>query len=75
MRARSVAQVPPEHYRNLTTRIRERIARERAERTMPAWRRKANLPRFHDALDAAAVFEGAVNEFGYSFRDLDKVPA
>jgi len=71
---RAIAQEPPEHYRNLWTRIGEKIARERREQALPPYRRRANLRNFQDALDAAAVFEGAVAEFGYSFHDLGKFP-
>jgi hypothetical protein len=71
---RAIRQVPPEHYRSILTRIRERIARARHERTLPAARRKANLAVQYDALDAACLFEPDVNAFGYSFQDLNRVP-
>jgi hypothetical protein len=71
---RAIPQVPPEHYRSILTRIRERITRKRAERTNPLWRRRETLARFHDALDAASLLEDDVNAFGYSFRDLDRAP-
>jgi hypothetical protein len=73
--ARAIEQVPPEHYRSLMTRARERFARENRERSLPFFRRRENLRNFHDALDAAALLEESIAEFGYSFFDLDKTPA
>lgn len=67
---RAIEQKPPERQRSLPTRLRERLAREERERTMPAYRRRANLRSFYDALDAVALLEPAVAEFGYSFLDL-----
>ena len=69
---RAIRQPHPEHYRSLVTRFRERIARELTEKSLPASRRKANLGMSHDALDAAALFEKDIKEFGYSFHDLHK---
>lgn len=71
---RAIAQKPPEHYRSLVTRARERFEREAREHALPEFRRRANLRHFHDALDAAALLEDAIGEFGYSFRDLEKAP-
>jgi hypothetical protein len=72
---RAILQVPPEHKRSVVTRARDRIAREKRERALPAYRRKANLRNFYDALDAASHLESAVAEFGYSFFELEKAPA
>jgi len=71
---RAIAQVPPEHHRGLLTRIREKIARDRREKDLPFYRRKANLRGFYDALDAVSFLESAIAEFGYSFDDLAKAP-
>jgi hypothetical protein len=71
---RAIEQAAPEHYRSLVTRARERFERQAHERTQPAFRRRANLRNFHDALDASALLEEAIGEFGYSFRDLEKAP-
>ena len=71
---RAIDQKAPEHYRSLVTRARERFERDARERNLPAYRRRANLRNFHDALDASALLEEAVAEFGYSFRDLEKAP-
>ena len=72
---RAIVQVPPEHHRHPITRLRERIAREQRERRLPPHRRAANLRNFYDAQDAAEYLEAAVQEFGYSFYDLQKAPA
>jgi hypothetical protein len=71
---RTIAQKPPEHYRSPLTRLKDRIAREQQERALPLYRRRENLRSFYEALDAAALLEEAVGEFGYSFDDLDKAP-
>jgi hypothetical protein len=71
---RAIAQVPPEHHRSLLTRLRERIARDRHEKSLPLYRRKENLRQFYDALDASAALESAIGEFGYSFQDLARAP-
>jgi hypothetical protein len=71
---RSIAQKPPERRRSLITRMRERMALERSERTLPEYRRRAKLRDFHDALDAIALLEPTVTEFGYSLVDLDRIP-
>jgi hypothetical protein len=71
---RAIAQVPPERPRGLLTRISERLARDRHEKSLPPYRRKGNLRHFYDGLDAASLLEGAIGEFGYSFRDLQKAP-
>lgn len=71
---RAIAQEPPKHHRSLLTRIGQRTARERHERALPVYRRKANRRNFYDALDAASFLEPAIGEFGYSFYDLEKAP-
>jgi hypothetical protein len=71
---RAIEQKAPGHPRSLVTRARERFERESRERALPGFRRRANLRHFHDALDAAALLEEAIAEFGYSFRDLEKAP-
>lgn len=71
---RAIAQKPPEHHRSLATRVKDRLARERRDRALPAYQRKANLRHHHEALDAASLLEAAIAEFGYSFSDLDKAP-
>ncbi|HWC63629.1 MAG TPA: sulfotransferase [Rhizomicrobium sp.] len=71
---RAIAQEPPEHYRSLITRARERLVRDAREKSLPAFRRRGNLRNFHDALDAAALLESAIAEFGYSFFDFSKTP-
>ena len=71
---RAIIQEPPEHYRSLITRFKERFEREARERALPAFRRRENLRNFYDALDAAALLEETVGTFGYSFFDLDKTP-
>jgi len=71
---RAIEQLPPEHERSLLTRIRERIARDAQDRELPLHRRRNNRRNFYDALDAAALFEPAIAEFGYSFSDLSRFP-
>jgi hypothetical protein len=71
---RTIAQKLPEHHRSPLTRLKDRIAREQQERALPLYRRPENLRNFYEALDAAALLEDAVAEFGYSFTDLDKAP-
>ena len=71
---RAIAQKAPERPRGLLTRLRDRIARDAQERALPAHRRRANLRHFHDALDAIALLEPEVAEFGYSLVDLDRKP-
>jgi hypothetical protein len=71
---RAIAQKPPEHYRSPLTRFKDKIARERRERSLPVWLTRAHLRNHYEALDAAALLESAVAEFGYSFQDLDKAP-
>ena len=71
---RAIEQAPPEHYRSLVTRARQRFERQARERALPGFRRRANLRNFHDALDASAFLEEAIGEFGYSFLDLEKAP-
>jgi hypothetical protein len=71
---RSIGQLPPEHKRSLFTRLRERIARDAREQRLPLYRRQNNLRHFYDALDAVALFEPAISEFGYSFSDLYLTP-
>ena len=72
---RSIAQLPPERPRSFLTRLRERSTREARERALPAHRRPRNLRNFYDALDAVALLEPAIAEFGYSFSDLARAPA
>jgi Sulfotransferase family len=71
---RAIVQVPPEHYRSPLTRVREKIARARNERSLTLHRRKANLRNLYDALDAASCLQSAIQEFGYSFSDLRQAP-
>lgn len=71
---RAIAQAPPEHYRSPLTRLGERLARERKERALPVYRRKAHVRKFYDALDAASSLESSIAEFGYSFTDLEQFP-
>jgi hypothetical protein len=71
---RSIEQVPPERKRGLLTRFQEKIARDRQDRAMPPYRRRANRRHFYDALDAVALLEPAIAEFGYSFSDLSRAP-
>ena len=71
---RAIEQVPPERHRSLWTRVLDRLARARRERSLPAYRRSANLRNLYDGLDAAACLEARVQSFGYSFFDLDKIP-
>jgi len=70
---RSIAQPPPSP-RNLLARARGILARAEQERSLPSHRRRGNLQNFHDALDAVALFEPAVREFGYSLTDLTQFP-
>jgi hypothetical protein len=72
---RAIEQVAPERERNIFTRLREKLARDARERAAPLHRRKDNLRHFHDALDAGALLEPAIAEFGYSFSDLGRAPA
>lgn len=72
---RAIAQKPPVHYRSPVTRLKDRIAREQQERSLPLYRRQENLRNHYEALDAASLLEPAIAEFGYSFTDLDKSPA
>jgi uncharacterized protein YchJ len=71
---RTIEQIPPEHHRSLVTRARERSEREAREQALPAFRRRENLRNFYDALDAVALLEDAIGDFGYSFHDLEKAP-
>ncbi|HKY19210.1 MAG TPA: sulfotransferase [Rhizomicrobium sp.] len=71
---RAIEQLPPEHHRNLLTRTRDRLARDRKEGALPFYRRKENLRSFRDALDAAALLEKDIQDFGYSFYDPQKSP-
>jgi hypothetical protein len=72
---RAIEQNPPEQPRGLVRRVSDRIARDRRERALPPHRRRANLHNFYDALDAVALLEPALAQFGYSFLDLDRTPA
>jgi hypothetical protein len=71
---RSIEQPPPERKRSIVTRIREHLEHDALERARPLYRRKKNLRNFYDALDAVALFDPAVAEFGYSLTDLDRKP-
>ena len=71
---RAIAQVPPEHYRSPWKRLSDRMARTRRERRLPPSRRAGNLRNLYDGLDAAACLEESIQQFGYSFFDLDKAP-
>jgi hypothetical protein len=72
--SRAIEQEPPEHYRSLMTRARERLARDIREKSLPVFRRRENRRNVHDALDAVALLEPAIGEFGYSFFDFGKAP-
>jgi hypothetical protein len=72
---RAIEQLPPGRERGLITRLREKIARDVQDRELPLHRRRNNRRNFYDALDAAALFEPAVAEFGYSFFNLARAPA
>jgi hypothetical protein len=50
------------------------MARERKERSLPLFRRKANLRNLYDGLDAASYLESDVQKLGYSLFDLGKTP-
>jgi hypothetical protein len=71
---RAIEQLPPERPRSIVTRVRDRLARDARERSLPPYRRRENRRSFYDAQDAAAHFEAAINAFGYSFLDLTRVP-
>ena len=71
---RAIAQVPPEQYRSPWTRLCDRIARARHERRLPPHRQDANLRSLYDGLDAASYLEESVQQFGYSFFDLNNAP-
>jgi hypothetical protein len=71
---RMIEQLPPERKRSLLTRLRERIARDAHERSLPFHRRRENRRDFYDALDAIALFEPEIAAFGYSFVDLTRAP-
>jgi hypothetical protein len=71
---RAIAQLPPEHHRSPLTRARDRMARERKERSLPLFRRKTNLRNLYDGLDAASYLESGVQKLGYSLFDLGKTP-
>ena len=71
---RAIEQQPPERRRNLLTRLRGRLVRDARESSLPLHRRRENRRNFYDALDAVALLEPAINEFGYSFTDLEKIP-
>ena len=71
---RAIEQIEPEQERSLTTRLRDRLARDAQERALPSYRKRANRRDFHDAQDAVALFEPALREFGYSFTDLNRAP-
>ncbi len=72
---RAIAQTPPERPRSIATRLRDRIERNRLERSLPRHRKADRRGHFYDALDAAALLENEVVSFGYSFHDLSKSPA
>ena len=71
---RAIEQLPPERPRSLLTRLRERLTRDARERALPVHRKRENRRNFHDALDAVALHEPAISEFGYSFNDLSRKP-
>jgi hypothetical protein len=71
---RNIEQLPPEQRRSLVTRARDRVTRDARERRLPMHRRRANRRNFHDALDAVALYEPAIREFGYSLVDLALTP-
>jgi len=72
---RAIEQIEPEQERSLTTRLRDRLARDAQERALPSYRKRANRRNFYDAQDAVALLEPALAEFGYSFMELDRIPA
>lgn len=71
---RSIEQIAPERKRSLLVRARERLERDRHERSLPTHRKRENLRQFRDAQDAVALFEPVVAEFGYSLTDLTRSP-
>jgi hypothetical protein len=71
---RAIPQVPPERPRSLLTRLRDKRERDAKERALPSYRKAANIRNFHDALDAVALFDSAVAEFGYSMSDVSRTP-
>jgi hypothetical protein len=71
---RRVEHPKPGQRRSLLTKIGKRGALIACEILLPPYRRSSNLRYIHDALDAAAVFESSVQEFGYSVSDLTLWP-
>lgn len=72
---RSIEQKPPVRPRSFLTRLHERLVRNNQELLLPIYRRRENRRHFYDALDAVALLEPAIAEFGYSFADLEKIPS
>jgi hypothetical protein len=52
----------------------ERLERDAKERAQPVYRKAGTIRHFHDGLDAVALFEPAVTEFGYSMSALSRAP-
>jgi hypothetical protein len=71
---RSIEQIPPERRRSLLVRARDRMERNRRERSLPAHLKRENLRNFREAQDAVALFEATVSEFGYSLIDTTRMP-
>jgi len=71
---RAITQLPPEMPRSVIQRIKNRIARNRVEQSLPAYRRAEQRKDFYDAQDAASLLESEIATFGYSFYDLTKSP-
>jgi len=71
---RKIKQLPPERYRGLLTRLRDRLVQEAHARTLPMHRQPANRRDFYDAQDAVALFEREIREFGYSFANQNLRP-
>jgi|HubBroStandDraft_2_1064218.scaffolds.fasta_scaffold04723_5 hypothetical protein len=70
---RAIVQKPPKELGTFAEKMRYRLYS--VKRALgPAYRRKNNLLNFQDAQDAVALLESAINEFGYSFHDLNKAP-
>ena len=71
---RTIAQLPPEMPRSIIRRVKDRITRDRLERSLPAYRQAHRRKGFRDAQDAASLLESEIATFGYSFYDLTKSP-
>jgi hypothetical protein len=67
---RSIGQVPPDRKHSIATWATQRLSKGHRGRSLPLHKRGDNVGMFHDALDPVAMFEPAVNEFGYSLNRL-----